>query len=77
MIPRFATSGTMPLSALSLRSSLAMGSLEVLRQHCGLATPRREPLQPLVMPHRKDSCIATHYFFGLQVLLCLRTPVFS
>src|SRR5438034_11833708 len=31
MIPRFATSGTMPVSAFSLRSSLAMGSLLLLR----------------------------------------------
>ena len=33
MIPRLATSDTMPVSALSLRSSLVIGSLDVSRQH--------------------------------------------
>jgi hypothetical protein len=45
MIPRFATSGTMPVSAFSRRSLLAIGFLNVLRQHCRRAAPRREPLQ--------------------------------
>ena len=31
MIPRLATSDTMPVSALSLRSSLVIGSLKVSR----------------------------------------------
>ena len=32
-IPRLATSDTMPVSALSLRSSFVIGSLDVSRQH--------------------------------------------